>query len=175
MLFRSVWDLLNVWNEQDETYYEYSAQREVKESYDKMGILIQGDSFGKGLWKDILELYPFENVYRIDYDEYWEDRNGSMHKIDSWDTFDISKILNQTDVVVLEVTEPNVKESSWGFVDYLIDFLDNYEPISGGASYVTELNLDSDEAWRSDSLGGMYGREAGFVWAKDYSEAMPLS
>ena len=164
-----VYNLLNVWDEPDETYYEYTSEVEAKENYDKIGILLQGDSFGRGLREDILNLYPLENIYRIDYDQYWEDRTGAIHKIDSWKALDLSRMLDQSDIVVIEFTEPNVKENSWGFVDYLIDFLDNYELGSGGSNYVKALNLDSDEAWNSDSLGGMYSREAGFVWAKGYS------
>lgn len=167
-----VWDLLNVWNELDETYYEYSSQQEVKERYDKIGVLIHGDSFSMGLRKDILDQYPFEHVYRINNDQYWEAQDGVQNKIISWDSLDISKWLDQTDIVVIESTEPNLEKYSYGFVDYLLGFLDTYEPGSGGENYVAELNLDSDEAWRSNSLGGMHSREAGFVWAKDYSEVI---
>ena len=53
-----VYDLLNVWNNiKNTTYYEFEEEREEKESYDKMKILIQGDSFGQGLIHDISMIY----------------------------------------------------------------------------------------------------------------------
>lgn len=165
-----VYDLLNVWNKPNETYYEYIAEAEVKENYDKIKILLQGDSFGKGLRKDILDLYPFENYYHINYDESWQDKNGREYKIDSWDSLNFAKFLDGSDIVVIEAAETNIRRYSCGFVDYLIDFLDNYEPGSSDTNYVKELNLDSDEAWHSDSLYGMYDREKGFVWAKSQSQ-----
>lgn len=53
-----VYDLLNIWGELQGDFYEYMVNREYAEDYDKIRVLVHGDSFGMGIRKDILDLYP---------------------------------------------------------------------------------------------------------------------
>lgn len=62
-----VFNLLNVWNNVDCTYYEYEIERDSADSYDQMRFLIAGDSFPMGLRYDILNAYPDEKIYNIAY------------------------------------------------------------------------------------------------------------
>ena len=119
-----VYDLLNVWGELQGDFYEYMVNREYAEDYDKIRVLVHGDSFGMGIRKDILDLYPYEAFWYINRAQYIQYNYDTSAKIDSWDTFDITNCLNDIDVVVLETTESEVVQYAYGFVDYLIEFLD---------------------------------------------------
>lgn len=165
-----VYDLLNVWNPLNGTYYEYIAEREDVESYDKIRVLMQGSSFSMGVRKSILDTYPHADVIYINRNTYFEDRIGNIVPIESWETFDVSAFLDCSDVVMIETIEHEIAYYSHGFVDYLIDFLDNYEPGNGGRRYVETVDCNFNDAWQSDSLNGVYGNESGFVWASDYCE-----
>lgn len=164
-----VYNLMNVWNNLDEKYYEYITLREDAENYDKIKVLIQGTSFSEGLRKDILNIYPYENVYYIFYNNYLLDNKNNQVPINSWDEFDISKYLDNTDVIVLETSEAHLANYSYGFVDYLIQSLEMYQPGSS-KNYMKELNFSSEDPWNVESFNGLYGKEDGFVWGKKYCE-----
>ncbi len=169
-----VYDLLNIWGELQGDFYEYTVNRECAEDYDKIRVLVHGDSFGMGIRKDILDLYPYEAFWYINRAQYIQYNYDTSAKIDSWDTFDITNCLNDIDVVVLETTESEVVQYAYGFVDYLIEFLDTYEPQKSSRNYVKNLNCDSKEAWESNPFNGVWtkGEKHTFVWAKDYTELL---
>lgn len=167
-----VYDLLNVWGELQGDFYEYMVNREYAEDYDKIRVLVHGDSFGMGIRKDILDLYPYEAFWYINRAQYIQYNYDTSAKIDSWDTFDITNCLNDIDVVVLETTESEVVQYAYGFVDYLIEFLDTYEPQKSSRNYTENLNCAREEGWPSYALGGVYARENGFAWARGYTEIL---
>lgn len=169
-----VYDLLNIWGELQGDFYEYMVNREYAEDYDKIRVLVHGDSFGMGIRKDILDLYPYEAFWYINRAQYIQYNYDTSAKIDSWDTFDITNCLNDIDVVVLETTESEVVQYAYGFVDYLIEFLDTYDPQKSSRNYVENLNCDSKEAWESNPFNGVWtkGEKHTFVWAKDYTELL---
>lgn len=167
-----VYDLLNIWGELQGDFYEYTVNREYAEDYDKIRVLIHGDSFGMGIRKDILDLYPYEAFWYINRAQYIQYNYDTSAKIDSWDTFDITNCLNDIDVVVLETTESEVVQYAYGFVDYLIEFLDTYEPQKSSRNYTENLNCAREEGWPSYALGGVYARENGFAWARGYTEIL---
>lgn len=122
-----IYDLLNVWNKPNDTYYSYALDKEYPDSYDRLNLLIQGDSFGVGFFHNILEVYPNENVYYIDYANYVVNKQGKYDRFDSdWNRLDLSKYLDETDIIVIEMTPPNIAGYSWGFVEYLNQVLDSY-------------------------------------------------
>lgn len=169
-----VYDLLNVWNNIKNTkYYEFEEEREEKESYDKMKILIQGDSFGQGLIHDISMIYPYEDIYFISRNNYLLDKDENQIILTGWDSFDISSYLDQVDTVVIEMTEAELTNYSSGFVDYLDKFLDTYNPKNEEKENFAEcVDANNDDAWETDSLRGVYYRENGFAWANDYSQVI---
>ncbi len=125
-----------------------------------------------GIRKDILDLYPYEAFWYINRAQYIQYNYDTSAKIDSWDTFDITNCLNDIDVVVLETTESEVVQYAYGFVDYLIEFLDTYEPQKSSRNYTENLNCAREEGWPSYALGGVYARENGFAWARGYTEIL---
>lgn len=168
-----VYDLLNVWNKiKNGTYYEYMASREYAEDYNKIRILVHGDSFGMGIKKDILDLYPYETVWYANRAQYVMDEKGKMTKLDSWEGFDFSTCLDNIDAVLLETVEPEIQQYGYGFVDRLIEFLDTYEPQKSSRNYTENLNCAREEGWPSYALGGVYARENGFAWARGYTEIL---
>lgn len=124
-----VFNLLNVWNTVDCTYYEYEMKADNVESYDKMRFLIAGDSFVMGLRNDILETYPDEDIYIIAYDQYIQGPDNTMFEVhQNWENLDMQYYLDNTDVIILGYTEPNLTVYSYGFVQYLNNYLDTYQP-----------------------------------------------
>lgn len=124
-----VFNLLNVWNKLDCTYYEYEIEKDNADVYDKMRFLIAGDSFALGLRTDILATYPDEEVYIIQYDQYIQMPDGSRNEINhNWEELDMQYYLDNTDVIILGFTEPNIVRCSEGFIQYLDAFLDIYQP-----------------------------------------------
>lgn len=167
-----VYDLLNVWGEPQGTYYEYTVNGEHPEEYEKIKILVHGDSFGQGIVGDIRGLYPYEMVWYANRAQYITDEKGKTTKLGSWEDFDFSICLDNIDVVVLEATEPTLQNYAYGLVDCLIDFLDTYEPQKSSRNYVENLNCASKEAWEINPFNGVWtkGEKHKFVWAKDYTE-----
>ena len=169
-----VYDLLNVWGEPQGTYYEYTVNGEHPEEYERIKILVHGDSFGQGIVGDIRGLYPYEMVWYANRAQYITDEKGKTTKLGSWEDFDFSICLDNIDVVVLEATEPTLQNYAYGLVDCLIDFLDTYEPQKSSRNYVENLNCASKEAWESNPFNGVWtkGEKHTFVWAKDYTELL---
>jgi len=165
-----VYNLLNVWNKLDGHYFEYATARSNPDSYDKIGILLQGDSFAMGLRKDILDTYPYEDVFLVDRNQQYADRDNNYTRIESWDSIKIGDILDRIDVVAIETVVSELQYYSYGFVDYLINYLDTYKPGNGRRNYVQALDCSSEEAWQSDSINGVYQGEDGYAWGKAYCE-----
>lgn len=163
-----VFDLLNVWNKTDVTYYEYSTEPITPESFDRMGILLSGTSFGQGLRKDILDTYPTENVYYVNRSEYFLEPNGAMLMINGdWDALNLAEYLDKTDVVVVENIAPELANSSYGFVEYLLQVLETYTP--GEKSGIQMFDGTSDIPLDERFTGGFWGKEVGFSWVRKES------
>ena len=165
-------DLCNIWYKFDETYYQYQTEKEFPENYDKLRIMLQGDSYGLGTRKDILDTYPYEKLYYINYYNYVIDNHGKMKRLNqSWDNLDWQYYLDRTDVIVVEMCQPSLRGYSHGFVQYLNQWLDHYVP---GNSVSDDDYMDRFAAneipWKGDSIGGVYDSEGDFAWAKPYSE-----
>lgn len=168
-----VFELLNVWNRLDGKFYEYSVMREDLEDYDKMRFLIWGDSFAQGLYNDILDTYPNDDIYCINYYFYVRDPDGEITNIDEdWSRLDLQRLLDNTDVVVLGCTENNIPTFSNGFVQYLNQFLDTYVPgkVDSIENYISVDSNYDDINW--DALHGIWAREDDnvFLWTETMCE-----
>lgn len=160
-----VFNLLNVWSEPECTYYEYVATQENLEEYDEIRWLVQGDSFAQGLRKDILDLYLLEEFYYINYDNYIVDSSEKMTMLNqNWEQLDLGYYLDNTDVVVIQMSEALINSYSSGFAEYLNGFLDVYVPREREDSYSEYLDARKGNEWPTRGLTGVYGREDGFAW-----------
>lgn len=158
-----VWDLANIWNKMDCTFYQYSTVPEEYEYFDKMRILLYGDSFAEGIRYDIRELYSDEDIYYINYDNCIKDFREQITLLNhDWNNMDFQYYLDNTDAVVIEMVDAVVKDCTLGFVEYLDGVLDSYVP---GNIYYSSFDGSSDEYYDITGTVGMYGKEPGFFWA----------
>ena len=122
-----VFDLLNVWNRPNETFYEYEYCFDNSvDDFDHMRLLIQGDSFAEGFCHDILELSQDEYICFINRNQLITENWGQYDKyitVDSLEEIDIKGYLDNVDAVVIELDEAELTSYSYGFVDYLLDNL----------------------------------------------------
>ncbi|MGN0666773.1 MAG: hypothetical protein ACI4KF_09640 [Huintestinicola sp.] len=160
-----VWDLANIWNSINCTFYQYRAVPDEHEYFDKMRILIYGDSFGMGLRYDVLSLYPDEGINYINYDNYVMDSREQTTLLNhDWNNFDFQYYLDNTDVVVIEMIDAVAKDLTLGFIDRLDNELDNYVP---GKVYESSFDGSSEEQYDMTDSVGMYGKESGFFWVNE--------
>lgn len=166
-----IYDLLNVWNKVDDTYYSYELCKEYPDNYDRLNLLIQGDSFGVGFFTNILETYPNENVYYIDYANYVLNKQHEYDRFDSeWNNLDLPKYLDAVDVIVIEMTPPNMTGYTWGFIEYLSQVLDSYIPNKQNVECCASVLPETLDYIQQGALYGLYKDETGLVWTGEYSE-----
>ncbi len=174
-----LWELMNVWEKPEERYYQYRVKRILPQQYENKGFLIQGGSFADGLRKDLAENAISPKINYIFYNNYLMDQNGYYYKLNpqntttdlksDWSNLEISKLLDETDVIIIELNEKHIRYFSNGFVEYLNESINNYKRSSGGGiskirNWIPEGNYQEDLDW----LFGIYNYEEGFAWGKDY-------
>ena len=126
-------DLANVFYRPRVTYYQYRTTLEEPAEYDRLRIIIQGDSFALGLRKDIIENDPDAEVYHIARDESVVDRQNRFLVLNGdWSKMTWQEYLDRADVIAVEAAEPLIGSYSFGFVDELLKALDSYRPAESG-------------------------------------------
>lgn len=166
-----VFDNLNLWNRRNEMYYEYVDVKE-QEEFNKLRILLYGDSFGRGLVKDVLDRYPFEDVFYINYGNYVQTRYAETTMLNqNWNNLDFAYYLDRSDVVAIEMTKPCIGECSCGFAEALNTALDTYVEGTTFQGHLGALDpTDETVLWDTTDVFGIYEKEDGFVWAKKDSQ-----
>jgi hypothetical protein len=165
-----IFKVLNVWDIDNPIYYEYVETRENIIDYEKLSIVVQGDSFAEGIRYDLGMIYPNDISYYINRDNIVYGPNGYEKRIgDDWSTFDITGILDNVNVIIIEAAEPELKHYSYGFVDYMIAFLDKYEK-STAEPFAERFDAKTEGEWKNNSFFGMYGNRDGFSWTKRNTE-----
>lgn len=165
-----LYEMINTWTPSGCDYYQYTTQARDVENTDKIRMFIYGDSFALGLRKDILEHYPNEAIYYVNRDDYIYDSHENFINLKKdYNNLDVEKCLTNSDIVVLEFVDAELKKYSYGFVDYLVDYLNNgYEE----KDYYND-NLDmSVEGWNTENIYGLYGKEDGYAWTSDSFEVV---
>ena len=164
------YSLQNVWNPiRGITFYEYAMSREDKADYDKFRLLIQGDSFSEGIIGDIRRTFQFQDIHYINRCAYYQAPNSQITPFESWESLDLSSILDGVDGVIIEATEPELQYYFSGFVDYLLSFLESYVPRPAMHPCVQELDLNRDEVWdalNSGAVAGLYGKDSNYTWTE---------
>ena len=126
-------DLANVFYKPEVTYFQYKTELEDPEEYDRMRIMIQGDSFALGLRKDLIENDPEAEVFHVTRDESVGDRNDRFLVLyGDWGKMTWKEYLDQVDIIAVEAAEPLINAYSFGFVDELTKALDSYVPDETG-------------------------------------------
>ena len=165
--------VMNVWGAAKETYYEYSEGRQEKEDYDRIKLLVQGDSFAEGLKRDIEAIYPNERVYYINRAKHAYGPGGYDVGIGGdWEAYDLTEVMNDIDTVIIEAAEPELKYYSHGFVDRLITFIDSYTPSNNDYNYAEKFDAQIEDEWNADSLHVMWGNRYGFSWTGKTAEVI---
>ncbi len=147
-------------------FYQYSVKREYPEQYDKLRILMQGDSFGDGVREDIFNYYKSDDEYSLFYCMNAFEADGTGYAINSWEDVDLERILNSVDYVVVEANDAALADYSSGFVEYLDSFLDTYEP----KEYIKDDYSSAFDPTVQCGLQysrGLYGYEGNYAWSGD--------
>lgn len=155
--------LANVWDDPTETYYQYSIQGQYPEQFDELGIIFQGTSFSHGFFFDYSDALPLENVTYVCRNIYIQTADGTV-PITSFETVDFAKMLDQTDVVVIEILPPEFSSFGYGFVEALLETLEDYAPAS--SMYMNSFDVHASGDWKTDGLKGVYDRDAEFAWTQ---------
>ena len=167
-----IYGLLNILGSSPkENYYEYRIKRSIPDKYDKMHFLLYGDSFSVGLIKDVTKIYPDEKfIIRVDRDNQIQfiDKPSILLNHD-YNNADIASYLHSSDVVILEMIEPEIIKYSNGFVKHLLKILCE--------ETVTEIkhdnkkyeNLLSGSGINYDASVGLYDQYRRGVWTSKYA------
>lgn len=159
-----VYDLLNIWNKPDITYYEYDVTTSSPDKYDPLNILIYGDSFATGLRNDILDNIEDDSIIYVNRCDYMQDMSGKAVQLNQdWNNFNWQQYIDCNDFIIVEMVEPEIVNYSYGFISYLDQYLDNYQPASPSSYYMSELDGSASE-WDSTFLRGVWAKETGFAW-----------
>ena len=128
-----VLQLANVFYDPKMTCCEYETEWEDTEDYPPMlRMLLQGDSFALGLFKDLRDNTEDVQICLVTNDYSAEDWDGRVTLMrNDWEKFDWQYYLDNTDVVVVEIAEPFVKNRTYGFVSNLLARLKEYVPAEG--------------------------------------------
>lgn len=167
-----LYDIFNISKPLDEVYYEYEIGAMCPEHYDKMRILLQGDSFSEGLKYDILSVYPSEDIFSVFYNVCAIDPSGKRNEINGdWNKFDWQYYLDNVDSVVCELNYASIWLSSCGFVEALDKYLDSYIPSNDNIEYMRNFNAKKQiYKLDYDCLRGIYPKENGFAWTQSIFE-----
>lgn len=123
-----LWNLLNVWEEPNETYYQFEETLTIPEGYEDFNILIQGGSFASGFRKMLLENHVSPLIQYINYDNALIDMDENITTVinSDWNRLDWQELLDSSDIIVIEINEAHLSSCSLGFVSYLNNYLDSY-------------------------------------------------
>lgn len=125
-----VYSLLNIWNgETDKLYYEFNTQTVIPENYKEYTVLAQGGSFGEGLKKQYLDSGIGYQFYDIFYNQALRDSNWNATAFNDWSELPFQELLDETDIIIIEISEAGLASYSDGYVAYLSQFLNTYSPI----------------------------------------------
>lgn len=162
-----VYDLLNVWIYPNIDYYEYPVEITESEFAAALNMLLMGDSFADGLKKDIEDNILEDTIFAVNRNSFMVEPNGTVHYIDgNWNNFDWQRYLDLSDFILVEATEPQIIHYTFGFIDYLDSYLDDYVPMEKATYYAFELDGNNEETWNASCSVGVWQKENGVAWIK---------
>lgn len=121
--------IANLWFGTNETYYEYKTEELADDVFNRPVIIIQGDSFSEGLFKDIQDNRTTDVCYHIFYSDFIKDIDGNIisdtrdfkdiSEEEAWDRLDAEGLVEKADVICLEFCSTYMNLQSSGFAGYL--------------------------------------------------------
>ena len=124
-----MYHVANMWYAPREKYHEYKIKPAEDGNYSTPVIMIQGDSFAEGLFKDISNSRITENCYYVYNDRFISDINDQkvidVRNVDKesykniWDLFNLEYYIDEIDVLCIEFNPSFMNTESSGFVYYL--------------------------------------------------------
>lgn len=119
--------VLNVYSKPNEKFYESVITYDNLIS-DNIDWTIQGGSFLGGLLLPYITVSAFGEVYHIENKVLLHNFYKDTDFFDSFDelnkSFDLINHLKKTDVYIFEINEINVYNATFGFLDYLLEHLE---------------------------------------------------
>lgn len=163
---------MNIWERSHETYYQYDETLAIPEQYENCRVLIQGGSFAEGLRNMLINNHISPSVQYINYDNALINADGNVETYinHDWNNLALQKLLDNTDVIVIEMNENRVGAYAYynGFVEYLNTFLDSYIPISQEG--LANLDFKDDYYSNQYKLCGIYPYEnSTYAWSGKYT------
>lgn len=156
--------LLNLWfDEVQNTYYQYDVAQEYPSEYKPLRILLQGGSFADRIGYNTDLLYTDDNIDYINYSYYLEKDGVVLPLDDDLNKLPMGECLDRADCVVIEINEMAVSGKS-GFVEYLCDFLDDYQPSRRERQSAEYISFDETVKWSEKAVNGAYGKEDTGCW-----------
>lgn len=162
---KDYFNLLNVWWEgTNEKYLLYNEKQEEKDEFSRLRILIQGTSFSDGLRYNMQKAMPLDDIYYINRKDFYIDRDGNQQYFNDWDQLDFDYLINHSDIICIESTEHELYQESYGFVDYLIDYMEDYQKETKETEYLQRF--EAGITWNEHSLRGIYRENSDYNWTK---------
>lgn len=175
---KDIWNMMNIWEESDETYYEYATEPIVPQNYAGLNVLLQGGSFVLGVREDFILNKVCNDINYIFYNQYIFKMDGSQTEISynnnpdisnsDWSNLDLEGLINQSNVIIIELNAEHIYALNNGFVDILYDYLVNRNTFE---TFLENLDFNGEYIQQSEYLTGLYEYEEDvdgkFVWASE--------
>lgn len=175
---KDIWNVMNIWEESDEKYYEYTTEPIVPQNYMDLNVLLQGGSFVLGVREDFILNKVCNDINYIFYNQYIFKMDGSQTEISynnnpdisnsDWSNLDLEGLINQSNVIIIELNAEHVYALNNGFVDLLYDYLVNRKT---SEAFLENLDFNGEYVQQSEYLKGLYEYEEDvdgkFVWVSE--------
>lgn len=136
---RDLWNLMNIWEEPEETHYEYTTEPIVSEGDADIHLLLQGGSFAEGAWEDFTRNNICSDIHYIVYNQHVVEMDGTKNEISygndtflvdsDWSNLDLGSMVEESNVILVEANAKHLFAFSNGFLDLLYDYLKETEGV----------------------------------------------
>lgn len=151
------------------TYYQFTENREQPAYYDRTSFFVQGGSFSEGLVSAIHKWYPDSDVNRINYANFCQVRGQRIDFNGDWSKAPVGELLDSADCVVVELNEGVVMRMSDGFIHALNTYLDTYQPTEYILPFAEKIVAQEGFVIPTGALMGcISGTNNGPPWTSDY-------
>ncbi|MBR2067711.1 MAG: hypothetical protein IJ875_05575, partial [Solobacterium sp.] len=116
------------------TYHKYVEKREHNPNSKPLKIFLYGDSFGEMIQAFIQTTIEEDDVTLLNRNQFVCEGDGCNVSMDrplqeinhDFNNVDLKRHLDESDVVVIEMVDPELAKFTYGFAEYLDGYLDSY-------------------------------------------------